>query len=291
MPPKIALMTDSCCDLPTTLTQRYGITVLPLSLNTSLPEPTGNRSVDELNVNGFYQQLQTGLQVFTSAVSSQAFVQAMRPLLAAGTDILYIGFSSALSATYVNACVAAQQMIRRFPRRQIYCVDSKGASMGQGLLVYLTALQIKQGMGIWEAACYAEQMAPKICHWFTVENLKLLKQGGRINATVSPGGSMLHMKPLLHVDDQGRLVHIQKFRGRQATMDAMLERLRTDAVDIKHQIVMISHGNCHSDAMYLENRIFHELHPAEILMNTVSPVIAAHSGPRTLALFFVGEKR
>ena len=288
---RIALITDSCCDLPQSLTQRYGITVVPLSLNTRLPEPSTNQSVEDLNVRGFYQDLNTGLRAFTSAVSPQAFIDVMRPLLAAGTDVLYIGFSSALSATYTNACVAAQQLLPRFQGRKVYCVDSKSASLGQGLLVYLAAQQLQAGKSLVEVVEFAEQTAPRICHWFTVDNLKLLKHGGRMNATVASGSAMLHMKPLLHVDAEGRLVHVDKIRGRQAVMDTMLAKLDQYGEDLSNQTIMISYADCQADAMYLESRIYERYHPVEILINTISPVIAAHSGPKTLALFFLGKER
>lgn len=275
------IITDSCCDLPLEITDKFGIAVVSLSVNTSLQN----------NISDFYNDLRTGKLAFTSAVQKTDFVKTMQKYLTDGKDILYIGFSSTLSLTYSNACLAAEDLINQFPERSIVLIDSKSASMGEGLLVYIAAKQQAEGKALNDVSLYIRQMVPHICHWFTVDNINLLKHGGRINANVAAGSSALHMKLLLHMDEDGYLINVEKIRGRKAVIKALLEKLKKTAIDIETQTVMISHGDCYDDAVWLAQMIKEECSPAGIVINTINPVIGAHSGPETLALFFIGTER
>ncbi len=286
-----AIFTDSSCDLPASIAEELGLHVLPLVVNVNGREYKNYLDERELSFSSFYSQLRGGANASTSAPNVEAFVEEMEPALREGLDILSICFASALSSTYQNACMAASELANKYPERKIYCIDSKCASLGQGLLVYLAANKKKEGLTIDELREYVEKTLPTICHWFTVDDLFFLKRGGRISAATAAVGSVLHIKPVLHVDDAGRLISMFKTRGRKASIKAMYEKAATTSKDIAAQTVFISHGDCLEDAKYLELMIRENLHPVDVIINHVGPVIGAHSGPGTLALFFTGPVR
>lgn len=286
-----AIFTDSSCDLPASIAEELGLHVLPLVVNLNGREYKNYLDQRELSFSSFYSQLRGGASASTSAPNVEAFVEEMEPVLQAGEDILSICFASALSSTYQNACMAASELANKYPDRKIYCIDSKCASLGQGLLVYLAANRKRDGLTIDELREYVEKTLPTICHWFTVDDLFFLKRGGRISAATAAVGSVLHIKPVLHVDDAGRLISMFKTRGRKASIKAMYEKAATTSRDIAGQTVFISHGDCLEDAKYLESMIRENLHPVDVIINHVGPVIGAHSGPGTLALFFTGPVR
>ena len=285
------LFTDSSCDMPASLAKELELTVLPLVVNVEGKEFHNYLDEREVTFADFYSTLRGGAMATTSAPSVGAFQQEMHKTLSEGKDILCISFSSALSSTYQNACIAAENLKEEFPERKIYVIDSKCASLGQGLLVYLTAMKKREGLSLEELRDYAERTYPTICHWFTVDDLFFLKRGGRVSAATAAVGAMLQIKPVLHVDDEGRLINMFKTRGRKASIKAMYEKAATTARDISSQTVFISHGDCVEDAEYLASMIRENLHPVDVIINHVGPVIGAHSGPGTLALFFTGPVR
>jgi DegV family protein with EDD domain len=177
------------------------------------------------------------------------------------------------------------------PGCKVITVDSLCASLGQGLLVYHAAMQAKAGKSIEEVAKFVEDNRLKLCHWFTVDDLHFLKRGGRISAATAVVGSMLSIKPILHVDDEGHLVNVSKTRGRRKSVEELFHMMEEKAIKPADQVVYISHGDCIEDAEYLASLIREKWGCKEILINYVGPVIGAHSGPGTLALFFLGKKR
>ena len=285
------LMTDSCCDLSAPLAQELGILVLPLSLE--LSGQTYHNYLDgrEIGFSQFYDRIRAGETATTSAISVGAFEEAMRPVLESGKDILCLSFSSALSTTYQSAVIAAGEMAESFPEARIHVVDTLSASLGQGLLVYLCAKQKQAGLDIDALRDYAEQTKGRVCHWFTVDDLNHLKRGGRVSATAALFGTMLSIKPVLHVDDQGRLIPVSKARGRRAFLTALVERMEQTAVDPETQTVFISHGDCLEDAQFVADEIRRRFGTEDIRINFVGPVIGNHSGPGTMALFFLGTER
>ena len=285
------LMTDSCCDLSAPLAQELGILVLPLSLE--LSGQTYHNYLDgrEIGFSQFYDRIRAGETATTSAVSVGAFEEAMRPVLESGKDILCLSFSSALSTTYQSAVIAAGEMAESFPEARIHVVDTLSASLGQGLLVHLCAKQKQAGLDIDALRDYAEQTKGRVCHWFTVDDLNHLKRGGRVSATAALFGTMLSIKPVLHVDDQGRLIPVSKARGRRASLTALVERMEQTAVDPETQTVFISHGDCLEDAQFVADEIRRRFGTEDIRINFVGPVIGNHSGPGTMALFFLASER
>ena len=285
------LMTDSCCDLSASLAEELGIFVLPLSLE--LSGQTYHNYLDgrEIGFSDFYNRIRAGETATTSAISVGIFEETMRPFLESGKDILCLSFSSALSTTYQSAVIAAGEMAESFPEARIHVVDTLSASLGQGLLVYLCAKQKQAGLDIDALRDYAEQTKGRVCHWFTVDDLNHLKRGGRVRATAGLFGTMLSIKPVLHVDDQGRLIPVSKARGRRASLTALVERMEQTAVDPGTQTVFISHGDCLEDAQFVADEIRRRFGTEDIRINFVGPVIGNHSGPGTMALFFLGTER
>ena len=245
----------------------------------------------ELGFHEFYEKLRAGVGAKTAAANAEEFLALMEPALAAGIDVLYLGFSSALSSTYSIGAMTAAQLAEKYPERRIYAVDTLCASFGQGLLVYLAAQQRLQGKNIDEVRAYVEQIRPQLCHWFTVDDLQHLKRGGRVSAAAAAFGTVLNIKPILHVDDEGRLIPVNKVQGRITSIKALAKRMQETAIDPAGQVVFISHGDCEKEAEKLAEIVRESIGAKEIVINPIGPIVGAHSGPGTIALFFLGTKR
>ena len=283
------IMTDSCCDLPTDLAGE--LEVLPLRLELKGREYRNYLDGREIGFQAFYNQVRAGEMPVTSAVNVGEFEEAMRPVLESGRDILCLSFSSALSTTYQSAVIAAQGLEEAYPDRRVYVVDSLCASMGQGLLVWLCARERERGRTLEELRDYAEETKGKICHWFTVDDLNHLKRGGRVSAAAALFGTMLSVKPVLHVDDQGRLIPMEKCRGRKASLLALVDHMEKTAVDPAEQTVFISHGDCRADVDFVAEEIRRRFGTKDIRVSYVGPVIGSHTGAGVVALFFLGTER
>lgn len=283
------IMTDSCCDLPTDLAE--GMEVLPLRLELKGREYRNYLDGREIGFQAFYNQVRAGEMPVTSAVNVGEFEEAMRPVLESGRDILCLCFSSALSTTYQSAVISAKELEEAFPDRKVYVVDSLCASMGQGLLVWLCAREKQRGKTLEEVRKYAWETKGKICHWFTVDDLNHLKRGGRVSAAAALFGTMLSVKPVLHVDDQGRLIPMEKCRGRRASLLALVDHMEKTAIDPANQTVFISHGDCRADVDFLAEEIRRRFGTKDIRVSYVGPVIGSHTGAGVVALFFLGTER
>ena len=285
------IMTDSCCDLTDQMARELELSVVPLSLH--MGEHLYQNWLDgrDIGFEDFYARIRAGEMATTSAVSVGEFEAVMRPILAQGKDILYIGFSSALSTTYQSAAIAADDLRAEFPDASIFVVDSLCASLGQGLLLYLCAQQKKEGHSIGEVRSFAEATKGNICHWFTVDDLNHLKRGGRISSATAVLGTMLSIKPVMHVDDEGHLTKVGTARGRNASLKALVDHMAETAIDPAGQTVFISHGDCEEDANKVAEDVKRRFGVQTVVLNNVGPVIGAHSGPGTVALFFLGRHR
>ena len=285
------ILTDSSCDLPPELAEKLGIEVLPLTVTVGGKDYKNYLDGREIAFKDFYARVRGGENAVTAAVNMDTFLSFMKPFLEKGIDILYLGFSSALSGTVTSGAMAADELREQYPDRKIYVVDTKCASMGQGLCVYLAALEKEKGKDIDEVYEFAKKTAPRCIHWFTVEDLFFLKRGGRVSAATAVLGTMLSIKPVLHVDDEGRLINMDKARGRKASIKAIFDKLRAAADNnLKDQVVFISHGDCIDDARYLESMLY-EAGAKEVVISYVGPVIGAYSGPGTMAVFATGDVR
>ena len=284
------ILTDSCCDLPAALADELDIVVLPLSV--LIGEESFKNYLDgrEIGFKAFYDRIRGGAMPTTSAVSVGDFEDAMRPILASGRDILYLGFSSALSTTYQSAVIAADGLKEEFPEGTVLCVDTLAASLGQGMLACLCAQQKKAGKTLEEVRSYAEETRLHISHWFTVDDLNHLKRGGRVSAATALVGTMLAIKPVLHVDNEGRLINVGKARGRKASLKAVVDEMEKTLLDHSGP-VFISHGDCEEDANLVAEDIKARFGIETQVINYVGPVIGAHTGCGVIALFFVGKER
>lgn len=285
------VMTDSSADLTAGLVEQLGLDVIPLSVNVGEQSFMNYPDEREISSPDFYELLRKGANAQTSAVNVDTFLNAMSVHLKAGKDVLYLGFSSGLSSTYGASEIAAQELRETYPDRKILTVDTLCASLGQGLLVYLTMQKVLAGATIEEAAAYAEENRLHLCHWFTVDDLFFLKRGGRVSAATALVGSALGIKPVLHVDNEGHLINVSKARGRKNSILALVDRMESSAIDPQKQTIFISHGDCLADAEFLAAEVRKRFGVTDITINFVGPVIGAHSGPGTLALFFLGTER
>lgn len=284
------IFTDSGCDLSTEFLNELNVSALSLTFRFTGEDK--EYSNNEMNIQEFYGKMRDGGVAKTAAVNVEAFSREFRKTLEAGEDILYLGFSSGLSTTYNSARIAAENLKGQFPERTIRVLDSLTASAGQGLLVYLTAERRSEGASLEDAYEYASELAPKICAWFTVDDLVYLKRGGRVSAVAAMVGGMLGIKPVLHVDDEGHLVNITKVRGRKNAIMALAEKYGELAVTPDTGSIFISHADCLQDAEELAHILKTKYGAPEVKVITdVGTVIGAHSGPGTLALFFVGKSR
>ena len=285
------ILTDSCCDLTPELAQELGLTVIPLSLEMSGATYHNYLDGREIGFHDFYERIRSGETATTSAVSVGAFEEAMTKAADEGKDVLCLCFSSALSTTYQSAVIAAKDLSEIRPEAKFLVVDSLCASLGQGLFVYLCAREKAKGRSLEEVYSFALETRGKVCHWFTVDDLNHLKRGGRISAATALFGTMLSIKPVMHVDDTGHLAAVSKARGRKASLLALVDQMEKNAVDPAHGPVFISHGDCEGDALLVADEIVRRFGNNDIHLNYVGPVIGNHAGPGTVALFFVGHKR
>ena len=284
------IITDSSCDLSASLAEELGLKVVPLSVFSGSQQYYNYLDGSDIGFEEFYERLAGGEMMTTSAINIDQMYVAMSEELKEGRDVLYIGFSSGLSGTYNAGAQAARILADEYPERKIFTVDSLCASLGQGLLVYLCAMQKKDGKTVDEVKEYAENTKMSVCHWFTVDDLNHLKRGGRVSGVTAAVGSMLNIKPVMHVDDNGKLINVTKARGRNASITALFEKMCETGIDLASQKIFISHGNCLADAEKLA-RMINDKFGCEVIINFVGPVIGAHSGQGTLALFFLGKER
>ena len=285
------LMTDSCCDLDAALAEELDLCVLPLSVQIGGEIYRNWLDGREIPFHEFYERVRKGAMPSSSAVSVGDFETTMREILEAGQDILCICFASALSATYQSAKIAGRHMRTEFPDRTIEVIDSLCASGGQGLLLYLCAKERQAGKSLEEVRDYALEMRDQVCAWFTVDDLHHLKRGGRISAATALFGSMLSIKPILHVDEKGYLVNMDKARGRKAALNALVDHMEATGVAPDKQEVFLTHGDCLEDAEYVAAEIRRRIGVDRIHISYIGPVIGSHTGPGVVALFFLGSPK
>lgn len=281
------IFTDSACDLSADILRSWGVKFC--SLNFAFDNESRSYSNYELPAPVFYEFMRNGKTAKTSAINPDTFSHAFERELKKGRDVLYLGFSSALSTTYNSAMIAAEELRDQYPDRKLLTVDTLGASAGQGLLVYLTVQQKQQGASIEDAAQFAEANKQRVCQWFTTDTLTYLQRGGRVSAVSAVFGNMLDIRPVLHVDSEGRLANTSKTRGRKASIRALADKA-IHAAD-EGSPIFISHADCEADAQELAEMIRSARGLDTQIITDVGPVIGAHAGPGTLALFFVGNER
>ena len=282
------IITDSGCDLSLQMYEKLHVTVVPLCLHFRGED---RRDLSENCIKELYDAMRGGETASTAAINPTEWAEHIEPVLVAGEDALVMTFSSGLSTTYQSAVIAADELMEKYPERTVKVVDTLCASRGQGMLVWYACQKRDAGMSLNELYQWCEDNKLHLCHWFTVDDLVYLKRGGRVSAATALLGSMLNIKPVLHVDNEGRLVSVAKVRGRKASIEALAKKLGETGIPGANDTVFICHGDCLEDAQYLEKLVKEKYGVKEVLTYYTGAVIGSHSGPGTLALFYLGEHR
>ncbi len=284
------IFVDSACDIDQNTLADWGVEYCELTFMFNGEDKVYQNY--ELGAKEFFGRMRQGDIAKTSAANTEDFIAAFTPILQSGKDILYLGFSSGLSATYNCARMAAEELNEKYPKTKVLTLDTLSASAGYGMLLYLTVKQKQNGADIMAAYNYAKDLVPNMCHWFTVDDLVYLKRGGRVSPTVAFVGGVLNIKPVLHMDIEGHLISRFKVHGRKKAIEALADKYAELGKNIgENDTVFICHGDCIDDAKKL-GAIIKERHGADIhYYADIGPVIGAHSGPGTLAIFFIGKER
>ena len=282
------IITESCADLCPEMIAALDVSSIPLTV--LFRGENRNDCVDE-SIKEVYDGLRKGEVATTAAANPVGWAGVMEPVLQAGQDVLVLAFSSGLSTTYQSAVIAADEMAEKYPERKILVVDTLCASLGQGLLVWYACRKRDEGMTLEQLHSWVEENKMHVCHWFTVDDLMYLKRGGRVSTATAVVGTMLQIKPVLHVDDEGHLVNVGKARGRKASIDAMAKKVGELGGSFDNSTCFISHGDCLEDARYLAQVLKDKYGVKEVVIGYVGAVIGSHAGPGVLALFFMGDHR
>lgn len=286
------IVTDSSCNLKEEMIDEFGLHVLPLTFMVDGEQHQSYLKGQVTDLQQFYTMMREG-KVITTSLPNLADSEALfRGLLEAGRDVLYLGFSSGLSGTFEAVSFLCSQLAAEFPDRKIFSVDTLAASGGEGLLVWHAVQKAREGLSIEELRDWVEGHKLNLAHWFTVDDLMFLWRGGRVSKTSAWAGTLLNIKPVLHVDDAGHLIPMEKVRGRKKSLNALVDHMEKSAIPpVSDQMVFITHGDCIEDAEYVAEKVRERFGVRDVVINYVDPVIGAHSGPGTMALFYMAESR
>lgn len=287
---KFVITTDNMSDLPKAYYEEHQIPYMSLSYTM---DGVTYRRENELPCGEFYNKMREGSMPTTSQVNPEDAKALWKPLAEEGYDILHIAFSSGLSGSYNSCRIASEDMREEYPERKFVVVDSLCASLGEGLLVHLAVELRDQGKSMDEITDWLESQKKHLCHMFTVDDLHHLHRGGRVSKMTAIIGTMINIKPVLHVDDEGHLIAVDKVRGRKRSLITLVNMMEERLKDYKGKKsdVFISHGDCLEDAQFVAKLVKERFGVEDILINPVGSTIGAHSGPGTVALFFMGSYR
>ena len=286
------IVTDSSSNLTEDMIDEFGLHILPLSFMVDGEQYHSYLKGEHTDLGQFYAMMREGKVITTSLPSMADSEKLLRGLLAEGKDVLYIGFSSGLSGTYQEIDLLLGQLAQEYPERTALTVDTLAASGGEGLLVWHAANMARAGASIEEVHRWLEDNKLKLAHWFTVDDLMFLFRGGRVSKTSAWAGTLLNIKPVMHVDDEGHLIPLEKVRGRRKSLKALVDHMEATAdAPVAEQTVFITHGDCLEDAEYVADLVRERFGVTDVVINYVDPVIGAHSGPGTMALFFLADHR
>ena len=288
---KYEIFTDATSDLPIEIIEAMNIKVIPMDFELNNKTYTHYPDERELDSKTFYSLVKEGLMPTTTQITPARFIEYFKPVLQEGKDILYIGFSSGLSGTYSSSEVAILDLKEEFNERTIISIDSLCASSGEGLLVYLASKEKEKGKTIEELAEWVEDNKLNICHWYKVDDLLHLKRGGRISGIAATFGTALNIKPILNMDNYGKLQFVEKVRGTKSCEHKLINKLKESQLPEKYDTIIISHADCEEEAIQLEKLLRKECKVGEVIHSKIGPVIGAHSGKGTLLINFYGSKR
>ena len=284
------ITTDTCCDLPKSYIKENGLDVVTLYYN--MKGVAYGKDV-ELEVKAFYDMMRAGEMPTTMAANPEELREMFEKYLKAGKDVLHLAFSSELSSSYSNAAVVARELNEEYTDNKVVVIDTLSASLGQGLVIYKAVQLREDGWSIDEVARWVEENRLHFCHQFTVDDLNHLYRGGRVSKLTAVAGTLIQVKPILHVNDEGKLIPIGKVRGRKKSLMALVDNMERTIGSYrdKNDIVFISHGDALEEAEYLAGLVKERFGIENFLIHPVSPTIGAHSGPGTIALFYMGDRR
>lgn len=289
---KTIIVTDSCCDLPYTYIEENHIDMIPMTITINEIDKKDDLAKTK-QYDAFYQSILEGAMPKTSQINAYEYKEVFLKHLKEGNNVLYIGFSSALSGCVNSARMAMEEIQEENSEldAQVKVVDSKCASMGQGLLIYYAVEQFKQGKSLEEVVMFLEENKLRLNHWFTVSDLNYLFRGGRVSRTAATVGSLLQIKPVMHVDDEGRLTPVEKVKGRKKSLKVLVEKVKENIKNPEEQVVFISHGAALEEAEVVKQMIMEECQVKDVWINFIGATVGSHSGPGTMAIFFMGEHR
>ena len=282
------IVTDSTVDLPESMLEEQGIPVLQLNYVLD-----GKTYEDRKGLSGkeFFDKLREGSMPTTSQVNPEQAREFFESFVKEGKDILCIGFSSGLSGTYNSERIAAEELSEEYPDAKIIVIDSLCASMGQGLLLMKALKKQREGMTLEELAQWLEENKLHICHNVTVDDLNHLYRGGRISKTTAVLGTLVQIKPIIHMNDEGKLIVIGKERGRKKALNTIVDMMGKQMEGYENDLVMVTHGDCLEDAEYVKSQIQNKYGIQDVVINGIGTVIGTHTGPGVVAVFCMGEKR
>ena len=284
------ITTDTCCELPKSYIKENGLDVVTLYYN--MKGVAYGKDV-ELEVKAFYDMMRAGEMPTTMAANPEELREMFEKYLKAGKDVLHLAFSSELSSSYSNAAVVARELNEEYTDNKVVVIDTLSASLGQGLVIYKAVQLREDGWSIDEVARWVEENRLHFCHQFTVDDLNHLYRGGRVSKLTAVAGTLIQVKPILHVNDEGKLIPIGKVRGRKKSLMALVDNMERTIGSYrdKNDIVFISHGDALEEAEYVAGLVKERFGIENFLIHPVSPTIGAHSGPGTIALFYMGDRR
>lgn len=286
-----SIITDSCSNLTNELIKTCDVKIVPLTYTVKGVEYLGYIEGEEFDYKEYYNMLRAKEHVKTSLASYDRVEAALKKELESGNDVLYLSFSSALSGSCQVARNCVEDIKDSYPERKIILIDTLQASMGQGLMVKYAADKRKEGLSLEETAAWLEENKLRFVALFTVDDLFFLKRGGRVSGAVAVAGTILNIKPLLHVDNEGRLTSTGKIRGRSNSINALISRMGETGIDLENQDIFMVHGDCIEEAEAAAKKIKELYKVKSVTINYVDQVISSHSGPGTLAIFYMGTER
>ena len=282
------LLTDGACDLPEGALENLGFSVIPMNVMAEGAEATTS---DQLSAKDLYCDLRAGRTYKTAAISVPQYKRVFEEIMKEGQDLLYLCFSSGLSGAHRNATLAARAMEVKYPERRAVVIDTLSASAGLGYLAVLAARKKAEGARLDEIAAYIGDMAPRIGHQFTVNDLFYLKKGGKLSSATALLGTMLQYKPVLHMDERGCLTSVGKVRGRKSALETLISRMDATLDRERTEFVHVCHGDCLADAEELATLITERFGYTDITICDIGATIGVHAGPDTLAVFYVATER
>ena len=282
------IITDTCCDFPAHMYQELDLEVVNLSV---LYKGVNYNEYSEQWLKELFEGLRHGESASTSAINPEGWANAIEPVLQQGKDALVLSFSSGLSTTYQSAMIAADELREKYPDRKINVVDTLCASLGQGMLVWYACQKRDAGMSLEEVTQWCEDNKLHLCHWVIADDLMHLKRGGRVSAATAVAGTLLQIKPVIHVNDEGKLISVGKARGRKAAIQTICNKVGELGIEGANDTIFICHGDCLEDAQTLEAMLKEKYGTKKVFIYYIGAVIGAHAGPGTMAVFFLGKNR